>query len=65
MTFFETIRGVECEITAELFTDSCGLGYSPEVVFATSLNDGTDIPLSNGEIERLIVRATMIYYEDD
>ncbi len=59
MTFFETIRGVEVEVTAESWDgdESVGIPYGPEEVSATRLDNGEPFDLTDEEIDRLTIVA--------
>ena len=64
--FFETIRDIEVEVTADDFDgdESVGVNIGPETVTATRLDNGEDFELTEAEIETLGIQATEIYFED-
>jgi hypothetical protein len=66
MEFFKTIRGVEVVVHAEQFDGdpSVGIGYGPEVVYATT-HDGTPFELTDEEVELLGMEAAEAYDDDD
>ena len=65
--FFETIRDIEVEVTADDFEGdhAIGMNYSPDTLSAKRLDDGTDFELTDDEIETLSIKASERYYEGD